>query len=77
MAAGEVSDPIQTDSGAAIVRVIDRKEVTPEGIAEGRQALRGELLNERKNRFYATYMAKARENMRINQNSAVLAQVVA
>ena len=33
------------------------------------------MLNERKNRFYASYMTKAREKMRINRNEATIAQV--
>jgi peptidyl-prolyl cis-trans isomerase D len=74
---GAVSEPIETEHGAAIVRVVERKEVTDEEIAAGRQQLRAELLNERRNRFYASYMAKARENMRIQQNPAVIAQVTA
>ena len=75
--AGAVSDPIRTDSGAVVVKVIERKDVTPEEITKGRQQLRGELLNERKNRFFSTYMSKAREKMRININSAMVAQVIA
>jgi peptidyl-prolyl cis-trans isomerase D len=73
--AGAVSEPIHTERGAAIVRVVERKEVTDEEIAAGRQQMRDELLNERRNRFYAAYMAKARENMRIQQNPAVIAQL--
>jgi peptidyl-prolyl cis-trans isomerase D len=73
---GEVSDPIRTDDGAVIVRVLERQEVKPEEIEAGRQQLRDEVLNERRSRFYTTYMAKAREKMRINTNNAVLAQVV-
>jgi peptidyl-prolyl cis-trans isomerase D len=73
--ASAVSEPIHTERGAAIVRVVERKEVTDEEIAAGRQALRDELLNERRNRFYAAYMAKARENMRIQQNPALIAQL--
>ena len=73
--AGAVSDPIRTENGAAIVRVIERRDVTADEIAAGRQPLRDELLNERRNRFYSAYMSKARERMRIDTNNAVLAQV--
>ena len=75
--AGSVSDPIQTDTGAVIVKVIEKKEVTPTELTAGRQQLREELLNERKNRFFTSYMTKAKEKMRININSATVAQVVA
>jgi peptidyl-prolyl cis-trans isomerase D len=75
--AGAVSDPIQTDNGAVIVKVLERKDVTADEIKTGRQQLRGEMLNERKNRFFSTYMSKAREKMRININDTMVAQIVA
>jgi parvulin-like peptidyl-prolyl isomerase len=75
--AGAVSDPIQTDTGAVIVKVVERKDVTPDEIRSGRQQLRTEVLNERRNRFFSTYMSKAREKMRININNAIVAQVIA
>jgi hypothetical protein len=60
-----------------IVKVIEKKEVTPAELTAGRQQLREELLNERKSRFFTSYMTKAKEKMRININSATVAQVVA
>ena len=75
--AGAVSDPIQTDNGAVIVKVVERKDVTPDEIRSGRQQLRTEVINERRNRFFSTYMSKAREKMRININNAIVAQVIA
>jgi hypothetical protein len=74
---GAVSDPIVTDTGAVIVRVVEKQDVTPAQIAEGRTQLREELLNERRNRFYSAYMTKAREKMRININRETLAQLIA
>ena len=74
---GGVSDPISTDSGTVIVKVLERKDVTADEIAKGRQQLRTELVNERRNRFFATYMSKAREKMRININNATVAQIIA
>ncbi len=75
--AGAVSDPIQTDNGAVIVKVVERKDVTPDEVRTGRQQLRTEVINERRNRFFSTYMSKAREKMRININNAIVAQVIA
>jgi parvulin-like peptidyl-prolyl isomerase len=75
--AGGVSDPIVTDTGAVIVKVLERKDATAEELAKGKQTLQDELLNERRNRFYGAYMAKAREKMKIEINSQVLAQVTA
>jgi peptidyl-prolyl cis-trans isomerase D len=75
--AGGVSDPIVTDTGAVIVKVLEKSDAKPEELAKGKQALRDELLNERRNRFYGAYMSKAREKMKIEINSQVLSQVIA
>ena len=75
--AGAVSDPISTDNGAVVVKVVERKDITPEEMKTGREQLRTELVSERRNRFFSTYMSKAREKMRININNAIVAQVVA
>jgi peptidyl-prolyl cis-trans isomerase D len=74
---GGVSDPIVTDTGAVIVKVLERQDVKPDELTKGKQGLREEMLNERRNRFFGAYMAKAREKMKIEINSQVLAQVVA
>ncbi|MDQ3808986.1 MAG: peptidylprolyl isomerase, partial [Chloroflexota bacterium] len=75
--AGAVSDPITTDDGAVVVKVLERKDVTAEEVAAGRQQLREDLVSERRNRFYSAYMTKAREKMQINRNDTLIAQLVA
>jgi peptidyl-prolyl cis-trans isomerase D len=74
---GGVSDPIVTSNGAAIVKVVEKKDVTASDLTAARNSLRDELLNERRNRFYAAYMTKAREKMKININRGVLQQLTA
>ncbi len=74
--AGAVSDPIRTDNGAVVVKVVERKDVTADELTKGRVELRDQLISERRNRFYTTYMAKAREKMRINRNEATIAQAL-
>ncbi|MEW6320787.1 MAG: peptidyl-prolyl cis-trans isomerase [Acidobacteriota bacterium] len=74
---GAVSDPIQTPQGTAIVRVAAKEGVTDEQIAAGRDALREELLNERRDRFFSAYMQKAKQSLRIQVNQDLLSQVVA
>ena len=74
--AGGVSDPVTTDNGAVIVKVLEKKEVTPAEISAGKEQLREEVLNERRNRFYSAYMTKARDKMRINRNDATIAQLL-
>lgn len=72
---GSVSDPITTDNGAVVVRVVERQEPSGEEVASGRQGMRDELMNERRGRFFAAYMGKARERMDIRINNQVLAQL--
>ena len=75
--AGTVSDPVVTDNGAAIVKVLERKDVDPAEFAKQKDSTRDELLNQRKQQFFAAYMAKARERMKININREVIAQITA
>jgi peptidyl-prolyl cis-trans isomerase D len=74
---GGVSDPILADSGAAIVKVVERKDVTPAEIAAGRDTLRQELLDQARGRFFGAYMDKAKEKMDIQINTQTLARAVA
>jgi peptidyl-prolyl cis-trans isomerase D len=74
--AGAVSDPVVTENGAAIVKVLERKDVAADELAKQKETLRGELLNERKNKFFSAYMTKARGRMKININRDVIAQIV-
>jgi peptidyl-prolyl cis-trans isomerase D len=75
--AGSVSDPITTDTGAVVVKVLERQDPKPEEIAAGRQTTKDELMNERRGRFFASYMSKARERMNIRVNDQLLAQLTA
>jgi peptidyl-prolyl cis-trans isomerase D len=74
---GSVSDPIVTDNATVIVKVLERQDPAPSDLASGKAALKTEILNERRNRFYASYMNKARERMKVNVNRELIAQLVA
>ena len=75
---GGVSDAITTDNGAVIVKVVEKKAVTDQELAAGRQALKDELLEAQRNRFYAAYMTKVRDRLRdrIEVNTQTLAQLL-
>ena len=73
---GGVSDPVTVPSGTAIVRVAAREVVTDEQIADGRDALRQEMIEERRDRFFSAYMTKAKESMRIAVRDETMARVV-
>ena len=74
---GGVSGPIVTDKGAVVVRVLEHPAVSDKDMAGGKDALRAELLNERRNQFFSSYMTKARERMQININQQTIAQLLA
>ena len=75
--AGSVSEPITTRDATVIVRVVERDEVTPEELRLGREAFREQLLNERRARFFAAYMAKAKERMDIEIRQDVVTRMLA
>ena len=77
MQPNQVSDPIVTDNGTVIVKMLERQDPAPAELVSGRSTLKTELLNERRNRFYASYMNKARDKMKVNVNRELIAQLVA
>jgi peptidyl-prolyl cis-trans isomerase D len=73
---GATSDPIATDSGSAIVKVLEKKEVTPAELASAKDKFREELLGDRRNRFFSAYMVKAKQKMKIEVNREAMQRVV-
>ena len=74
---GGVSDPITANDATVIVRVMERDEVTPQEFQLGKEAFREQLLAERRNRFFASYMANAKERMEIEINNDVVRRMLA
>jgi peptidyl-prolyl cis-trans isomerase D len=70
--AGAVSDAIATDNGTAVIKVIEKKEVTPEEWTSSKETFRSEILNDRRNRFFSAYMVKAKGKMKIDVNREAL-----
>ena len=68
LAVGAVSDPIATDNGTAVIKVLEKKEVTPEEWTSSKDRFREELLTDRRNRFFSAYMMKAKKKMKIEVN---------
>jgi len=73
---GGVSDAITTEHGAAILKVLERKDATPDEFTKQKDTLRSDLLSEKKNKFFSAYMTKARQKMKININRETIAQIV-
>ena len=68
LAVGAVSDPIMTDNGTAVIKVVEKKAVTPEEWTSSKDRFREELLTDRRNRFFSAYMVKAKQKMKIEVN---------
>jgi parvulin-like peptidyl-prolyl isomerase len=73
---GGVSGAIATPQGAAIVRVATRQEVSPADFQMAKDKFRSEVLNERRGRFYQTYMEKARAKMKIDIDTEALKRAI-
>jgi peptidyl-prolyl cis-trans isomerase D len=76
MTAGAVSDPIVTDNAVAVVKVVEHKQPTPAELAAERDRLREEMLTDRRGRFFAAYMQKAKAKMKIEVNRENLQRVI-
>jgi peptidyl-prolyl cis-trans isomerase D len=73
---GGVSDAITTPTGTAIIRVAEKVNVTDAEIESGKDALRDELINARRDKFFAAYMQKAKQGLKITTREDTLARVV-
>jgi peptidyl-prolyl cis-trans isomerase D len=73
---GAVSDPIATDNGVAVVKVLQKQEVTPTDLTTNKDKFREDLLTDRRNRFFSAYMVKAKQKMKIEVNREAVQRVV-
>ena len=55
--------------------VVQRDVITPAQVKSGSEAFRAELLNERRNQFFAAYMGKAKQRMKVEINNEVISRV--
>jgi hypothetical protein len=54
---------------------VSRDEVTPDEFSKEKETFRAELLNERRNRFFSSYMTKVKEKVKIELKPDVLRRV--
>jgi peptidyl-prolyl cis-trans isomerase D len=72
MTVGSVSDPITTDTGAAVVKLVEKQETSPSDYAAAKDKFRDDVLTDRRNRFFGAYMVKAKQRMKIQVNREAL-----
>jgi peptidyl-prolyl cis-trans isomerase D len=73
---GGVSDPITTDTGIAVIKVLQKQEVTAADFTANKDKFRDDLLTDRRNRFFSAYMGKAKQKMKIEVNRQAVQRVV-
>ncbi|MBP1658998.1 MAG: ppiD, partial [Candidatus Aminicenantes bacterium] len=66
------SEPVAVDEGYALFRVLERKEATREEFEKVKAAERDTLLGQKQNQFLASYMARAREDKKVEIDYQVL-----
>ncbi|MDI6697549.1 MAG: peptidyl-prolyl cis-trans isomerase [Candidatus Saccharicenans sp.] len=68
LALNQPSEPFATGSGYAVVRVLERKEVTREDFARVKEQELATLLNQNREMFLYSYLQKVRQDMKIRVN---------
>jgi len=76
MSQGAVSEPITTENGTAVFKVIEKEGITPEDVIAHKDEFREQLLNDRRNRFFGAYLTKAKAKMKINVNREAIQRIV-
>jgi peptidyl-prolyl cis-trans isomerase D len=72
---GGVSDAITTPTGTAIIRVAEKVNVTDAEVESGKDQMRDELVNARRDKFFGAYMQKAKQGLKITMREDTLARV--
>ena len=73
---GDVSAPIATETAVVVAHVVEKQAGTPDGLAAERDSLRGQLLQQTRQEFFAAYMTKAKTRMKIVINEATVKQLI-
>jgi peptidyl-prolyl cis-trans isomerase D len=73
---GAVGGPVDTDNAVAVLKVVDHRQPTPFELAAGREQLKSDMLTDRRERFFAAYMQKVRQKMKIEVNRENLQKVI-
>ena len=74
--AGKSTPAIATDNAVVVALVKERQDIKPETLAAERDALRDELVQQRRQDFFAAYMAKAKAKMKIELNQETIRLVL-
>jgi len=70
-----VSDPLRTANGYVLVRVLDRTEVTREQFQDNVDTEREGLLEQKRNRVFASFYSKLRDEKNVKPNYSLFYQI--
>jgi peptidyl-prolyl cis-trans isomerase D len=73
---GQNTGAIATDNAVVVAFVKERQDIKPEALATDRDALRDELIQQRRQEFFASYMGKAKEKMKIEYNQETIRTIL-
>ncbi len=73
---GGTSDAIPTDNAVVVAHVVDKQDMNPLTFAGERDSLRDQLLQQRRQEFFASYMAQAKKKMKIDFNMDAIKTLV-
>jgi parvulin-like peptidyl-prolyl isomerase len=72
---GKLSAPLDTASGVAIVRVLEKKSSDEGALVQQRDAVRQSLMAEKKDRLFSSYLQTLTERFPITRNAEALASI--
>jgi len=75
-AAGETLLPISTESGSAVVRVLERNGFSDEDFEAAKEAFRAELLRERRSLLWSSFVEAARDRHEVQIDEQALNELI-
>lgn len=73
---GAISEPVQVESGWAVLEVLEREPFDPVAFAGERTQLASSLRQQKRNRFFEAYMNEVRDRFRVERVPDVYRQIV-
>jgi peptidyl-prolyl cis-trans isomerase D len=73
---GETSAPIPTDTAIVVVHVKEKQAIDQAKMLADRDTMRNQLLSQRRQEFFAAYMTKARQSMKVTVNEAAIKAIL-
>jgi len=71
----QISEPIQYEQGYTLIRLLERKEVTQSEFEENRETERQTFLDTKRNRVFASFYSKLREEKNVEPNYGLFLRI--